>query len=104
MARRGGGSGLGPMAIIVGVVTGIVVLIALYAFVPTIGMQIEGSTTIPATSIWGVQTAGGTTATAGQAFTNASELWGQTSSLPVLAVLAIFVAVAIGYFIMIGRR
>ena len=99
MARRGGGSGLGPMTLIVAVVTGIVVLIALYAFVPTIGQQIESSTTIPTTSIWSVGTR-----TAGESFVNGSELWGQVSSLPVLAVLAIFVAIAIGYFVMIGRR
>ncbi len=92
MARRGGGSGLGPMSIIVSVVVGVVVLIALYAFVPTIGYQIENSVTAP-TGAW-----------ASQSFTNASEIWQQTSSLPVLAVLAIFVALAIGYFVMIGRR
>ena len=96
MAR--GGAGLGPMSVIVAVVVGVVVVIALYAFVPTIGMQIESSTTIPSTSVWGL------TGTAGQAFTNGSELWGQVSSLPVLSILAIFVAIAIGYFVMIGRR
>jgi hypothetical protein len=87
------------MTVIVSVVVGVVVLIALYAFVPTIGMQIEGSTTIPTTSIWST----GTTTT-GPAWINGSELWIQVSSLPVLAVLAVFVAIAIGYFVMIGRR
>lgn len=96
MAQRG--DGLGPMGAIIATVVGVVVIIALYAFVPTIGMQIESSTTVPSTSVWGL------TGTAGQAFVNGSELWGQVSSLPVLSILAIFVALAIGYFVMIGRR
>lgn len=83
---------LGPMTVIVSVVVGVVVLIALYSFVPVIGYQIENSVSAP-TGAWAAQT-----------LTNASEIWAQTSSLPVLAVLAIFVAVAIGYFVMIGRR
>ena len=90
MAR--GGANLGPMSVIVAVVVGVVVLIALYSFVPIIGYQIENSVSAP-TGAWAAQT-----------LTNASEIWQQTSSLPVLAVLAIFVAIAIGYFVMIGRR
>ena len=89
MARRGkGGIGLGPMGLIVSVVVGLVVLIALYAFVPIIGYQITAATTVPATSVWGSATA----------FTNASGLWASTSGLPVLAVLAIILGAAIYYF------
>lgn len=95
MAR--GGDGLGPMGIIISVVTGVVVLLALYSFIPTIGTQIQSSITIPSTSIWGI-------AGTNDAFTNASEIWTSVSSLPVLAILALFIAVAIGYFIAIGRR
>lgn len=89
MAR--GDSGMGPMGVIVSVVTGVVVLIALYAFIPMIGYQIDSSTTV--TGAW-----------ASQSLTNASEIWTQVSPLPVLAILAVFISVAIGYFVMIGRR
>ena len=91
MARRRGGRGgpnLGAMGMVVSVVIGLVVLVALYAFVPIIGYQISSSTTVPATSIWGV---------AGN-FVNGSGLWMQTSGLPVLAVLAIIIGTAIGIF------
>ena len=89
MARRGkGGLSLGPMGLIVSIVVGLVVLIALYAFVPIIGYQISAATTVPATNIWG---------TAGY-FTNATGLWASTSGLPVLAVLAIILGAAIYYF------
>ena len=96
MARRGkGGLGLGPMALIVGVVLGLVVTIALYAIVPTIGYTIASSYTIPATSVWGNNTAGSLMA---ESVTNASDLWASTSGLPVLAVLAIILGAAIYYF------
>lgn len=89
--------GLGPMGIIISVVTGVVVLIALYSFIPMIGTQIQSSISVPSTSIWGI-------AGTSDAFTNASEIWSQVSSLPVLSILAVFIAVAIGYFVMLGRR
>lgn len=89
MARQG--AGLGPMGIIVSVVTGVVVLIALYSFIPMIGYQIDSSVT--ATGAW-----------TSQGFTNASEIWAQVSPLPVLAILAVMISVAIGYFVMLGGQ
>ena len=93
MARRRGrrgGSNLGAMGIVVSVVIGLVVLVAIYGFVPTIGYQISSTTTIPATSIWGIPAPGN--------YTNASQLWISTSGLPVLAVLAIIIGTAIMIF------
>ena len=89
MARKGGrGIGLGPMGLIVSIVVGLVILIALYSFVPTIGYQIRSAGNIPTSSWWYYENSS----------TNASQFFISTSGLPVLAVLAIILGAAIYYF------
>ena len=86
---------LGPMAIVVMVVVGLIVAIALYSFAPVVGYQIASSTAIPANTPWyNITSANGNMAQA----TNATTLWSSTSGLPVIMIIAIVIGAAIGIF------
>jgi hypothetical protein len=95
MARRGGrGMGLGPMAIVVAIIVGLIIAIALYSFAPVIGYTISTSTNIGTTNPWYNVTTG----TGGVSSTNASTLWSTTNGLPVIMVIAIIIGGAIAIF------
>jgi len=90
-------SGLGPMAILVSIVTGIVVLIALYSFIPTIGGTIENAQpTLAADSNWNI--------TNNADLPTGVDLWEDNAPLIGLVILAMLIAIAIAYFRGIGGR
>ena len=128
MARRGGygdptpGGGLGPMAAVVTLIVGLVVVAAIMAFTPTIGSEIEDSqvdTGLKETCIWGVSGPGWETA--GDCNDNTSGLlitpsaWNMTNNsgdiptgvevytdnvgMITLLITIIIIAIALGYLI-----
>lgn len=95
MARRGGDSG--PMALIIAVAVGLVVLLAVYSFAPQVGYKIGSASEIPDGSEWD-----STNMTA--AGVDGASIWTDNAGLPLLAVLAFCIALAIMFFRRMGGQ
>lgn len=93
--NTGGTPGMGPMGILVSVVVGLVVLIALYSFVPVIGANIDNAMPDTANGTqWDPDT--------NESLPSAIDLWESNAGLITLAILALLVSIAVAYFKSIG--
>lgn len=102
-------NGMGAMGVLVAVMLGIVFVIAIYSIVPGVGYTIDTAAPVGDAHVMGdVAHSGGYNfsvwnTSANQALYNASEVWAGVSGLPVAAVIAIVIAVAVGGFLLLGR-
>jgi len=83
------GGNMGPMGVLVSIVIGLVVLIALYSFVPVIGANIENAMpdVNPANN---------------DNLPSAVDLWESNAGLISLAILALLISIAVAFFKSIG--
>ena len=100
---------MGPVGIFVTVILGVIFVIAIYSFVPTIGSSVTSAAPVGDPVVVGTLGKSGAwnysvwNTSANQAMTNASEVWAGFSGLPPLAIMAIVCAVVIGAFLLLGR-
>jgi hypothetical protein len=89
------GGNMGPMGVLVSIVIGLVVLIALYSFVPVIGANIENSMPdVASTSDWNPAN--------NEKLPSAVDLWESNAGLISLAILALLISIAVAFFKSIG--
>ncbi|KAF5049751.1 hypothetical protein DSECCO2_436570 [anaerobic digester metagenome] len=93
MVRKG--SGPDPMSLIIAVAVGLIVLVAVYSFAPQVGYKIGTASEIPDGSEWD-------TANMSASGVDGASIWTDNAGLPLLAVLAFCIALAIMFFRRMG--
>jgi hypothetical protein len=79
--------GFGMIDAVTGTAIGIITLVAVFSIAPVIGFNIDNSVSIPATSQWN--------STTNADMTTGAEIWTQTSSLLILAVMVSILSLVI---------
>jgi hypothetical protein len=85
------------MELIAGIAIGLIILVAIYSFAPQVGYKITTASEIPDGSEWD-------TANMTASGVDGASIWTDNASLPLLAVLAFCIALAIMFFRRMGGK